>query len=104
MARLFRVIDPGFLFGDRVDDRHLFMVRNTLSCLERRQSWEPAHVPHRDHLLLDVIDVVSDEAPSPLVENQAEAAAGMVSGSEVTARRVKTEIKVADLDRRTGFA
>src|SRR5437899_2439081 len=104
MARLFRMIDPGFLLRDRVDDRHLSVVGNALDGLNRRQAGKTLQVTDRNHLLLDMIDVVSDEAAPPFVENQTEPAAGMIGRGEGAARGIEAEIKIPDIKGKTGFA
>src|SRR6185436_16435909 len=51
-----------------------------------------------------MIDIVSDDASAPLIEDQTEAAAGVKGGREIAAGGIETEIEVADRHRASRFA
>src|SRR3954471_15020518 len=99
MARLLGMIHTSFLVGNRVDARHLIMIGNALGSLHRRQAWKTAQVAHRNDPLLNVIDIVSDEAASPFIEDQPESTARVEGRGKVATLGIKAEVEAADIDR-----
>src|SRR5258705_2237327 len=104
MARLLGMIDTRFRFRDRINARHLLVIRNAFRRLDGGGTGKPIEIAHRNQPLLNMVDVVSDEAAPPLVEDQSEAAAGVISSREITAARIEAEIEVTDRNGCAGFA
>src|SRR5215470_4191512 len=71
------------------------MVGNTGGHLDWGESWKTAQVAIGDVAMLNVVDVVSNEIVPPIVEDQSESAAGMVSGCEIAGPRIETKIHFA---------
>ena len=87
-----------------MDARHVAVIGNTHHRLQRREAWEPAQVAGGNDSLLEVIDVVGDEAATPIVEDQPETAAGVEGRGEVAGRRIEAEIEIPQWDRRANLA
>src|SRR5262245_44990815 len=102
MTGLFGVVHACLRFGDRVNARHAFVIRNAFGSLGRRETGKSIQVARWNVALLNVVDVVGDEAVAAVVEHEAKAAAGVVGGGGMAGALVDTVVGIADRNRRAG--
>src|SRR5438552_6208981 len=93
IAGLFGMVWSRLRRRDGIDSSHVAMIGNARGALNGQKARPTTQVTLRDKVVLNVVDVVSNKAPPPLIEHQPESAAGMERRGEVTRLRVKAEIQ-----------
>ena len=104
VAGLLGMIGTGLRDGDREDAGHVAVIGNAASGFDGIHAGVAPERRERKDALLEVIDVMCDEAVAEFIEDEAKAAAALVGGSEIPADGIETKIRVAEFQGELRFA